>query len=1548
MTVIQKYIEFLKEYNKLLEKGSKNILRLKNTLWTEDIEESSIVTKNAFDDLFRIGDEQTTSSILLEVKRPLPKKDDQEEDDESFQEKFDRETYSFLYKAARDSKKNSSLEFVYSFGLFHLKLGETMVKVHLFHIPLTAVINGDRVSFKLHINEDPYIDAFFLNHPQIDREQLLIISNAFEKGIEEDGVGFLKSSDFKTLLNNDTLSLHPSLVFDPSTTKPLDTLTTNFVKFSPCFVLRNKRPRHFQKLMSNIIDFTSQNDVKPPVLDVLLGQKDNLAFEETHYFRGIYESYRKTYPSLELSDFEQFFPLPYNKEQLAVYKNYKTHDLSVVTGPPGTGKSHSIVNLLCAMLAEGKRILVTAKTDKALESLLDKIPLQFNGLVMADIKQQNHTDYTLSNSVGNIRELLLNNNSYNIDLDLDRLNQAKEQYNSEKTILAQLLSQEHEKIDLPYFERDFNIYELYTFVEERKNEWDFLKDSVNEVTLESSRNIIKTLKKHIHLHTVEKQFSTINFDEVLSLLKVVEFETFHSLDKELKSKLEILKVPSLENFNIVGTKMLLKSLEPYQNYDIINSKKDVLKTLNDKHLIVTEVIEDYQINKTAVEVKKDRAKYLRDITTYLALLPKGKDRLSFIQKNFNSLYKSVKYIEQISVNDVFCNNRKSLIEFRKFLIKFSDLNELIELLIENNFVEFTIKEQCSLNEMRKIGEKGLKKVTTNIEVLDKLNEVEIKEFAENYNLTNLDCDSLVTKAKELVMVFEAAKSTNCHKKQVGEAIKEIEKIASKIGVKSFNNSEDIIVVKNNLEALREAHIAQKEYEETTKILKDYIPKTLDNIKVNGSLNISNINEDSLYLKYGAQQVENATSIDLQKTSERLRHATDAIKDCKSDILSGLAKDNFKNRFDETEKNKFINLLTKFDYEFKQSKRGIADKDKFRRNAQQTAIAIAPNISCWVMKFDDVLKTVDTTPEVFDCIITDEASQLNFNSLLLGYFGKKMVVVGDEKQTSPEDISITNEAFDSLRKNNLDFMGANAINIRADASLFSLANLVAGTTNQMLREHFRCVPELIEFSKKYFYENKLIPLKVITADRLTPKKRVYIKDAFVQDKIVKKEIAAISNMLKDMLEDPAYNNKTIGVISLGLAKHTQALKAITEDFSIAKLEKHNIIVDSPPEFQGDERDVIIVSLGVGSTVNDDNTLSGPAAIVDNIENNLTSKLRGLNVGLSRAKEQMILFHSIEPNKLKTTDFRRKIITFFDEKFTPVVPFELPPDLEKQHRIPENRPKPFDSWFEYDVARSLIDKGFQHIVPQYEIKKKELFHNPKLGKDTYVRFIVDIVVYNNGTPLAIECDGDAFHSSIVDVAYDIERQEFLERIGWKIHRVTYSSFRIDPEREIEKLMSFIERNSHRQAQISSIDEIEDNVEELIDSETSQEDFIALEDEHQLKFVEEIDSNNREKFNTPLSTQTVTPNLFSFQGLNSNNSKAPSVEINSKCKIVMIDMKNKEENVLLMDIPRNQQPKSRDGIQIVSIYSDLGKLLLGNREGDTLLFAIRNQRIRIAKVY
>jgi very-short-patch-repair endonuclease len=157
------------------------------------------------------------------------------------------------------------------------------------------------------------------------------------------------------------------------------------------------------------------------------------------------------------------------------------------------------------------------------------------------------------------------------------------------------------------------------------------------------------------------------------------------------------------------------------------------------------------------------------------------------------------------------------------------------------------------------------------------------------------------------------------------------------------------------------------------------------------------------------------------------------------------------------------------------------------------------------------------------------------------------------------------------------------------------------------------------------------------------------------------------------------------------------------------------------------------------------------------------------------------------------------------------------------------EPFDSWFEYDITKSLIENGYSYIQPQYNVKEAELFYNHKLGKQVYINFKIDLVVHNNGKMIAIECDGDPFHSLPEDVAYDIERQEFLERVGWKVYRVLYSAFKRSPQEEIEKIINYIEKNTKKDNSII----IQKSVESNKYSENDFEDY------------ENIDDSSRELF-------------------------------------------------------------------------------------------------------
>ena len=77
------------------------------------------------------------------------------------------------------------------------------------------------------------------------------------------------------------------------------------------------------------------------------------------------------------------------------------------------------------------------------------------------------------------------------------------------------------------------------------------------------------------------------------------------------------------------------------------------------------------------------------------------------------------------------------------------------------------------------------------------------------------------------------------------------------------------------------------------------------------------------------------------------------------------------------------------------------------------------------------------------------------------------------------------------------------------------------------------------------------------------------------------------------------------------------------------------------------------------------------------------------------------------------------------------------------------------------------------------------------------------------MLLNVDGDPFHSLPEDVAYDVERQEFLERVGWKVYRILYSAYKRNPSDEIEKMVNFIEKNTKKEKTItlSEVDKNED---------------------------------------------------------------------------------------------------------------------------------------------
>jgi hypothetical protein len=157
--------------------------------------------------------------------------------------------------------------------------------------------------------------------------------------------------------------------------------------------------------------------------------------------------------------------------------------------------------------------------------------------------------------------------------------------------------------------------------------------------------------------------------------------------------------------------------------------------------------------------------------------------------------------------------------------------------------------------------------------------------------------------------------------------------------------------------------------------------------------------------------------------------------------------------------KHVNALTKT---------GTGKRDfRNRQAAQRSLDGCKDAVPAWVMPLHRVWDTVDPMPGMFDVVIVDEASQCGFEALPLFYLGKKVLIVGDDKQISPsgefQDTAPINKLLDEYLH---DFQFKEYFDI--NVSLFDHGKLRYGTRRITLREHFRCMPEIIRFSNDLCY------------------------------------------------------------------------------------------------------------------------------------------------------------------------------------------------------------------------------------------------------------------------------------------------------------------------------------------------------------------------------------------------------------------------------------------------------------------------------------------------
>jgi len=417
-----------------------------------------------------------------------------------------------------------------------------------------------------------------------------------------------------------------------------------------------------------------------------------------------------------------------------------------------------------------------------------------------------------------------------------------------------------------------------------------------------------------------------------------------------------------------------------------------------------------------------------------------------------------------------------------------------------------------------------------------------------------------------------------------------------------------------------------------------------------------------------------------------------------------------------------------------------------REARECMLEAQQAVPAWIMPLSRVWQNLNPESPKFDIILIDEASQADITALPLLYFGRKIIIVGDDKQVSPAAVGVTAAEITHLQSSTIEGVIKHASLYTMDTSLYDVAQM--NFEARMLTEHFRCVPEIIGYSNQLAYDGRIRPLREsgsslqplvavqVSGRRLEGKKQNFVEAEYI--------VAALAACL----EDEAYQGKNFGAISMLGEEQGKLIRSLAaERLGISTLETCGFLCGNPADFQGDERDVIFLSL----------VDSAPNAEEDKMlrlvgEGHAGDTLKRYNVAASRARDQLWVIHSMAAGSLKEGDLRRGLIEYAENP---------PQDVEEtESKQPTS--------LELTVTRSLQGEGYQ------------ILQNMSVGS-----LRVPVAVTGNGHRVIISCNGEHWMDSIKEAANQRYCQAVLERLGWHFIRVRGSQWYLEPESALQKL-------------------------------------------------------------------------------------------------------------------------------------------------------------------
>ncbi|RZB37738.1 MAG: hypothetical protein SRB2_00840 [Desulfobacteraceae bacterium Eth-SRB2] len=1018
------------------------------------------------------------------------------------------------------------------------------------------------------------------------------------------------------------------------------------VEYAPALVLRKRSVKGLEQTLKKMKEqIESGGEIPAEFIDLCEGDIDrgNNLDEYSHNKTEV--------------DQKIYFPKLSNEEQRQIIHKLQSTTGVLVQGPPGTGKSHTIANLICHLLATGQRVLVTAKTPRALQVLHKQLPKQIRPLCINLLGSGIDEQRSLEESVSSI---LNRQDRWNDNLTADEINE---------------LESKIQKLESDKAKTNYRIRSI------RESET-FQQNIINGTYLGTAAKIALRLKKDSETFCWFED--GIGYDQELPLSSS-EIETIHEDLGLLKAKVEAelqLVIPDPEkdlptqddfvdivkqyikiknNFsskqNLLDSHMgqrLIKATSSYINQIIESVSKltDSVNSIRKRPMpwiknAVFEVLADNDIPwRDLLRVLSERMSGLKDraekIDALKMTIPDVVERskvsldAKILKKHFNEGGKNGWWIfKPKGIRDCKYITKDYYIDSRP-----CSSHENLELLIEFLSVEDAVDYCWNLwqGKMERSPGPTFLQVSELEELQEALTDVvSLSDFLEASKEALSHIQGLagevvwhdpetVNKLLDTCRAVISRNNFNAIQFKLRQYIQKIESVAGLPNAHPVAN-EALAIIKQGKTQLYPNLMARidelNRRSERAKKIKNLLNKLSESAPIFAKKLSENPQESAYHLK----SLENAwawaranswlqdfmNKDNLPILERRLRQVDDDIKSNLAELSSNLA---WKFCFSRMEKTQSRPYLVGWQLAHKKAMQRYSKyRARYIRDAQKQLSKCKNAVPAWVMPLHLVYETIETAPEMFDIIIVDEASQCGPEALPLMYLGKRLLVVGDEQQISPEAVGVDKNQVFRLRDEYLsDFEHADSFDV--ENSLFNHGK-IRFNNRIVLREHFRCMPEIIRFSNDLSYHaTPLIPLRQYPPQRLEPLKLVHVPGGYREGSnnkaINRPEAEKLVETVVQCCNDDRYDDKTMGVITLqGDAQAPIIENMLLEQLGAEEMEQRRLICGKPYSFQGDERHIIFLSMVAAP-----NERIGPLS--------RQPDQRRFNVAASRAQDQMWLF------------------------------------------------------------------------------------------------------------------------------------------------------------------------------------------------------------------------------------------------------------------------------------------------------------------------------------